>query len=297
MSLQKIGIFIDAEGIGDQLQFTSIPENYYKNTGEKIVDLKEFWGFDSNPYVERHVPADLIIDPYNRYFHCRESFLEFVGNKTTKKSVRASHSRPPNPLNRTEMYQPLFFAKISANNDGTALQSNEHGLGRIKVPHLRHPRLYRYEELQGSTLGTITVHTTGKSEGGQMPDHVLEQIQKNYKNYTIYQVGGKDDKPTPFINKLGLGMWETAELIAKCQTFIGVNSSMMNIAQCYPRINRKVVLIENNILSTEDLCLRYRPLHTYSPDKDIGAHWIDYNWQYFNIHDIDMGITMSYNKI
>ena len=35
MSLQKIGIFIDAEGIGDQLQFTSIPENYYKNTGEK----------------------------------------------------------------------------------------------------------------------------------------------------------------------------------------------------------------------------------------------------------------------
>ena len=92
-------------------------------------------------------------------------------------------------------------------------------------------------------------------------------------------------------------MWETAELIAKCQTFIGVNSSMMNIAQCYPRINRKVVLIENNIFSTEDLCLIYRPLHTYSPDKDIGAHWIDYNWQYFNIHDIDMGITMSYNKI
>ncbi len=78
MSLQKLGIFIDGNGIGDQLQFTSIPENYYKNTGEKLVDLKRFWGFDGNPYVERDVAVDLIIDPYNNYFHCRRSFAEFI---------------------------------------------------------------------------------------------------------------------------------------------------------------------------------------------------------------------------
>jgi hypothetical protein len=297
MSLQKIGIFIDAKGIGDQLQFTSIPENYYKNTGEKIVDLKEFWGFDNNPYVERRVPVDLIIDPYNNYFHCRKSFLEFIGHKTTHRSAKANFDTPISPLSKPDMYAPIFSASIGATSDGEAIEENKDALGRIKVLGLRHPRLYRHEELQGSTLGTITVHTTGKSEGGEMPDCVIEQIQKNYKNYVIYQVGGKDDKPTPFIDKLGLDMWETAELIAKCQIFIGVNSGMMNIAQCYPRVNRKVVLIENDILTTEDLCLRYRPLHTYNPDKNIGAHWIDYNWQYFNISDIDMGITMSYKKI
>lgn len=295
MSLQKLGIHIDGDGIGDQLQYTSIPENYYKNTGEKIVDLKNFWGFDSNPYVERGVGADLIIDPYNNYFHCSKSFVEFITDHKTKLSVQSSFDVPDNPLCKTDIYAPLFFTPIGASENGDYLQRNESALGRITVPYLRHPRLYRYEELQGSTQGTITVHTTGISEGGVMPDHVIEQIQKNYKNYTIYQIGGKNDKPTPFINKLGLSLWETAELIAKCQIFIGVNSGMMNIAQCYPRVNRKVVLIENNSLDTNDLYLRYRPLAKYR--DDAAAHWIDYNWQYFNVHKGDIGITMTYEKI
>ena len=295
MSLQKLGIFIDGNGIGDQLQFTSIPENYYKNTGEKLVDLKRFWGFDSNPYVERDVAADLIIDPYNNYFHCRRSFTEFITERKTELSIQVSYNIPDVPCSKSDIYAPLFYTPVGANSSGEALEKNENALGRIKKIHLRHPRLYRYEELQGSTLGVITIHTTGKSEGGVMPDHVIEQIQKNYKNYTIYQVGGKDDKPTPFIDRLGLGLWETAELIAKSQIFIGVNSGMMNIAQCYPRVSRKVLLIENDTLTTEDMDLGYRPLSQYRPDA--AAHWIDYNWQYFNVHDRDIGITMTYEKI
>ena len=202
---------------------------------------------------------------------------------------------PNDVLNKTAMYAPLFFAKVGATDDGEALKNDENALGRINEIHLRHPRLYRHEELQGSTCATITVHTTGKSEGGVMPDHVIEQIQKNYKNYIIYQVGGKDDKSTPFIDKRGLSLWETAELIAKCQIFIGVNSGMMNIAQCYPRVNRKVLLIENATLSTEDIMFGYRPLSKYRPDA--AAHWVDFNWQYFNVHNRDMGITMTYEKI
>ena len=53
---------------------------------------------------------------------------------------------------------------------------------------MRHPRLYKYENLQTLKPGIITVHTTGRSEGGTMPDAVIEKIQENYKTYTINQV-------------------------------------------------------------------------------------------------------------
>jgi hypothetical protein len=167
-------------------------------------------------------------------------------------------------------------------------------LFNISRVRLRHPRLYRFEELQGEKLGIVTVHTTGKSEGGEMPDHVIDQIAQNYKSYSIYQVGGPSDKDTPFIDRRGFGMWESAQLIASSQIFIGVNSGMMNIAQCYPRVNRKLILIENDILKTEDFDI-FKPLTYYK--KEVFSHWVDYNWQYYNIHDHDIGITYSYKKL
>lgn len=147
---------------------------------------------------------------------------------------------------------------------------------------LRHPRLYIYEnEIQ--LPRRITVHTNGISRGGVMPDHVIEQIAKKYKDYEVIQVGGKNDRVTPFINKLGLDIWESARLIASSEIFIGVNSSMMNVAGCYPQVRRKL-LIYNEDLTT------YFPVSP--PD-----HWIDYNWEYFNDGEDDLGITYSYKKI
>ena len=42
-----------ASRMGDKLQFASFPENYYKNTGEKVIDLDCAWVFDHNPFVVR----------------------------------------------------------------------------------------------------------------------------------------------------------------------------------------------------------------------------------------------------
>ena len=293
MNFHKVGMFIDGEGIGDQLQFTSIPENYYKNTGDKIVDLKSFWGFDHNPYVERGSCPEIIIDPYNNYYHSRESFLEMMSKGSTDQSVAAKWPRTGSFLSKTEMYIPIFRGQIGIENSKLVKQDNF--FGKIESIHLRHPRLYRYEELQGTELGTVCVHTTGKSEGGTIPDHVIDQISRNYKGYKIYQVGGESDKTTPFINKLGLDLWESAKLIASSQIFIGVNSSMMNIAQCYPRISRKVILIENEILKIDDIAGTYRPLSAYR--EGCHADWIDYGWQYYNVYNSDCGITLTYKKI
>ena len=80
-----------------------------------------------------------------------------------------------------------------------------------------------------------------------------------------------------------MGLWESAELIATSQVFIGVNSSMMNIANCYPRIHRKV------FINREDTA-KYYPVSRMSS-------WIDFNWTYITAAEDDEGIAYSYKKI
>jgi len=148
--------------------------------------------------------------------------------------------------------------------------------------YLRHPRLYKFEDVDIEPK-TVVVHTNGKSEGGVMSDRMIDQIVKNYKGYKIFQIGGPNDRPTPFEQARGLSMWDSAELIASSQIFIGVNSSMMNIANCYPRVHRKVVI--------------HRPdVSQYYPVSRMSS-WIDYNWTYIADEEDDVGVCYSYKKV
>lgn len=66
--MQRIGISVrSSPGLGDKMQFTSMPENYYLATGQKLIDLDRDWIFDFNPYVDRDVPADLVIDLWHQF--------------------------------------------------------------------------------------------------------------------------------------------------------------------------------------------------------------------------------------
>jgi hypothetical protein len=115
-----------------------------------------------------------------------------------------------------------------------------------------------------------------------MPAHVIDHISAAYQGSTIFQVGALTDRPTPFVDMRGLPLSDSIRAIATCGTFIGVDSGPMNIANCYPRVRRKVVIL-NNVESGYPVA---HPLR-----------WIDYNWEYFNIGPDDVGITMSYTKL
>lgn len=53
-------------GIGDAVQFTSLPENYFRATKQKLVDIASHWIFDHNPYVLRGVNRlDRIFELWN----------------------------------------------------------------------------------------------------------------------------------------------------------------------------------------------------------------------------------------
>ncbi len=236
-----IGIINEGPGIGDKIQFAHLPENYFRNTGEKLADLSNCWVYDHNPYVVRNPGRDDISKIINLWH------LQFPATDYLSSGER---------------------------------QMEKLGWGKS---YLRHPRLYRFEDAEIKPR-TAVVHTNGKSEGGVMPDKMIEAIEKNYKGWDIFQVGGNDDRPTPFIQKRGLSLWDSAELIASSQTFIGVNSSMMNIANCYPRVHRKILINRKDTAQ-------------YYPVSGTMSSWIDYNWVYFTDAEDDEGIAYSYKKI
>lgn len=251
--MKKLGIsFSICPGIGDKLQFSSIPENYYYTHGKKIIDVDKSWVYDHNPFVDRESSPDEVYNPWT-----------------------SQNSNLNNKINNKSLNYALLGPAIRA---AAALDLNI---------TLRHNRLYLYENNE-IECKKVVVHTNGKSEGGIINDTIIEQIQNNYKNYKIYQIGGASDRDTPFIDMKGLDIWKTAEFLSSAEIFIGVNSSMMHLANCYPKVRKKIILLQYN---QEQL------KYFYPSAYDNYTHWIDYNNELYNSYDHDIGVTMSYKKI
>lgn len=231
----KIGIYNSGPGIGDQVVYSSLPENYWHGTGEKLIDVRKLWVFDHNPYIVRRERPDKFVNLW---------------------SVRLSR----------EPCASLAERICEAWN--------------LPDCPLRHARLYAFED-EPVRRGTVVVHATGKN-AGSLPEQVIAQIARNYADWEILQVGAETDRQTPFRDCRGLPLWDSIRLVATCEVFIGVDSGMMNVANCYPRVRRKVVILRE-------------------PEKHVPAahplRWIDFNWEYFNPGETDRGITMSYRKI
>lgn len=124
-----LGITLDgAPGLGDKLIFTSFPENFFKNTGEKVIDLDGFWGFDFNPYVLRDQEPTEVLNLWS------EPRREFGLEDFIKKPVHFSIAE------RTLELFPRFKT------------------------FLRHPRLYRWENLVCSRPLQVSLHISGTTQ-------------------------------------------------------------------------------------------------------------------------------------
>jgi hypothetical protein len=135
-------------------------------------------------------------------------------------------------------------------------------------------------------------HGSGEDEVRVMSDMIMHTILQNYKNFEIIQVGGKDDKPLGgnSVNLCGkLDYWEVADQISNAARFIGVNSGPMHIANCYPRVDKRVVLME----------FPRKTLMELQPGdiRNWLFSWIDPANTYFNKTLEDVGTTFSYTKI
>jgi hypothetical protein len=250
-----------AHGLGDKLQFSSFPENYWRSTGNKVVDLDCHWFFDSNPYVLRDLSPDKVVN----LWHARwESRLQRMLSLTRRFSTLA------------ERTSGIFGAPTS----------------------LIHPRLYRYEDAVIDP-NLVVIHTTGshkfqKARGEDcrrvMPQHIIDHVKTSYRDRRLVQVGGADDLDAGVEDMRGRPYWVDAELISRAAIFIGVDSGLFWIASCFPRVIKKKVLVQ---YPASYLRNKFFPMNP----RDSHTHWHEPNTLYFNRTDLDAGITYSYTKI
>lgn len=194
----------------------------------------------------------------------------------------------------------------------TEFMLNELGL---KGGVSRHPRLYIHEDLD-IVPHKVVVHTTGsdrelsgedairyrfgEDEVRVMSDEVIAAIGRNYRNWQIVQIGAANDKPVDGGNVVDLrgrlDLWESAAEIASAARFVGVNSGPMHIANCYPRVSKRIILMEfsRGYLAREDGVTF--PLRAGSVENFLTS-WLDPANTYFNRFDRDYGISLSYLKI
>jgi hypothetical protein len=254
-----------AIGIGDRLQFTSFPENYFRNTGERVIDLDHSWVFDHNPFVVRNVEPDAVINLWTTDWPWRWQIM-------------------PGDFER----HPVFTS--TAERTGTIFGHKA---------FLRHARLYRFEELP-IIKDRVVLHTTGSpltpyyDEGEdslrRLSPEILEHIRQKYADYEIIQIGASTDIDAQVIDRRGIDIWESVKLIAQAAIFIGVDSGPYWIASCYPRVFRKKVLMSCPI---EQLRNDFIPMHVLKPHWQ----WHDASCLYFNRSTDDAGITYSYLKL
>ena len=265
--------------IGDQIATTPIPENYFNSTGERVViSDKRIWAFKHNPYVV--VLDELEAEQY--------PVLDLMPDCRLQEQAR----------NYAELTN-----SITASSQAEYMCLN---LG-FKDVTLRHPRLYCYEDSR-IVPDKVVVHTTGsdrttraqapvRTARGEdalriMSDNVIASILKNYADWQVIQVGGECDKPLGghSIDLRGkTDYWETAREIASAARFIGVNSGPMHIANCYPRVDKRIVLME----FPKQTLLKYRP----GDLRNWAFSWIDPASTFFNRFNFDVGLTYSHAKL
>ena len=247
MTDNKYGFCGFNSGIGDQIMVSSFPENFFRNTGEKIIDVTNCWIFDFNPYVKRNEKPNIILNHLQRQ-------IEIINSGQ----------------------------RIDHKSDAQEICHNFN----LKKCFLRSPRLYKYEDSK-TEKDLVVVHTTGRTVG-HINEQIIQRIQDNYSDYKIIQIGSSRDKQTDFEKAFDLSKWETAEIISRAAIYIGVNSGFYHVANCYPKVRKKIIAQEIN----EDA------LQTFEPKKNsLGTEWYDFNIEIFNAFDYDIGSTKSYLTI
>lgn len=197
-----------AKGVGDMVQFTSLPENYFKATGAKLLDVDNAWVFDHNPYVTRERDGRKL----NR--------VQDMWNFSPMK-----YEWPLPPDGRPLVYQ--------SNAEIWAL------LWNVK-PTLIRPRLYQFEDFPFEKREKILFHIDGKSHG-RMPEHIVQHVLNKYGPTGQLTLIGRPDQTYGLPTIQTETLWDLAKVISEARMLIGCDSGPSWIAACYPDVVVKKV--------------------------------------------------------
>lgn len=247
-------------GLGDALQFSSLPENYFRATGKKLIDISRPWFFDHNPYVDREPAApSKTIELWN---HGHAEVFAWPNPRLD------AHLRPAMYTSNAEIWAAAAGVPIVLNR----------------------PRLYRYEDYPFTAREMILLHIDGKSHG-VMPEHVIKHIVSKYgPTRRLYQIGLESAPRIAGIPRIETPtLWDLARLLSQARMLIGMDSGPSWVAACYP----DVIVKKLRIRQSREQLSEWVPLEI----QNIHAHWDDRCHQVFNPFEDDAGFTSSYRKI
>lgn len=202
--MMRRGITISCPGIGDALQFSSLPENYFRATGERLIDVGRHWIFDYNPYVLREETPDDVTELWN------------FGPKKYEWPV---------PVEAPEVYRSN--AEIWASFFGVPVVLNR-------------PRLYAYEDFPYENRIDILLQTRGRSHG-ELPEHVIQHVINKYGPNSVLHIGNDEPRDFGLMKIQTPTLWDLVREIASCRMLIGPDSGPAWIAACYPDVVVKKV--------------------------------------------------------
>lgn len=245
-------------GVGDAIQYSSLPENYFTATGEKLFDISRPWFFDYNPYVER----------------------DLKGEKLTKVTEMWNFSPRQYDWPVPQRSQAVY-------NSNAEIWSLVLGVETT----LNRPRLYRYENFPFEERELILLHLDGRSHG-MMPKHVIEHILGKYlPTGRLAQIGTNlENIGIPELLHINTPtLWDLAEVVSKARMLICVDSGPSWVAACYP----DVIIKKLRTKPSPETFKTWTPLAV----NNIHSHWDDRCHQIFNPTEQDIGFTSSYRKI
>jgi len=197
-------------GIGDAIWFTTVPENYFRSTGQKVIDDTHHWVLDNNPYVIRNPDKETL--------------------KLSKLLYGWNHNPRWMPKNRS------CFTSMA-----------EQHAGNLGIDcFIRHPRLYAYEDFPYEKREKILLQTQGLSHG-KMPNHIIEHVFKKYKGMPLFHIGVSFDCDIQIPKLETPTLWDLVREISQCKMLIGLDSGPSWIAACYPDVIVKKVRMKPDL--------------------------------------------------
>lgn len=253
-----IGIAVkESIGIGDGVQFSSLPENYFRATGEKLFDVSRPWFFDHNPYVVRD-------------------------------------GEPPEKVIQLWNYSPRQYQWPKANDErGVDVYLSNAEIWSLVLgvkPKLIRPRLYKFEDYAFEDRDYILLHTQGRSQG-DMPQDALDHILNKYMpTGRLLHIGPPGSACIDGVTKVEpQSLWELAAFISKAQMFIGMDSGPSWIAACYPDI----VIKKLRSRPRDARWNHWVPMER----ANIHSHWDDRIFQIYCPFEYDVGAFQSFRKM
>lgn len=224
-------------GVGDRIQFSSIPENYFRTTGEKIIDIDKHWIFDYNPYVVRDEEPTTEINIWDAYCH------------------------------NVPRYQ----------YDRSVLLSNAEAWSRHFQNYrivLNRPRLYMFEQFPYHLRQHVLLHTQGISHG-KLPEYIVKHVLDKYGSQVRligFQHEWEYNLPKPEFIKTEQ-LWDLVDVISKAKMLIGVDSGPSWIAMCYPDVVTKKVRMFPAVEALKTwVPLEWCRLGSYWDDRAASVH-------------------------